>query len=175
MQPWTEWIKMYPLRAARITLVVLVNALLGAAAGFFLAFGPFSQDVPGSVPFAVLGGLAAGGYWLRQQVLAVQQRQRPARRMRLFFLAGLFLVLLVVGSLVLAQIILFGQLRLPNSDRAAASLRLFRAMQTAYPYFEDKGIDWRALYLEHRPGLENAPDRQGYYQALAGCPGSLPL
>ena len=168
MQPWMVWIKKHPLHAARTALVVLFYTLVGAAGGFFLAFGPFSRDAPGSAPFAILGGLAAGGYWLRQQVLVVRQQHRPARRMRRFFLAGLFLAGLAVGGLVLAQSILFGQLRLPNSDRAAASLRLFRAMQVAYPYFEEKGIDWRALYLEHRPGLENAAGRENYYQALAG-------
>ncbi len=46
---------------------ILFNAALGALGGMFLAWGPLNGRYPLIFLFALLGGMAGGDLWLRQQ------------------------------------------------------------------------------------------------------------
>jgi carboxyl-terminal processing protease len=55
----------------------------------------------------------------------------------------------------------------PTGNRGANFERLWRAMDYAYPYFEEKGIDWHALRDRYYPQAAEAESDGDYWRVVA--------
>ncbi len=161
------WFKANPIKAVLRTLFVLVNFILGGAAGYFFAFGPLSLAAPWPVIFGIVAAVFSGAYWALQQKHAVSGNKQRASVLRNRFVAALATIFIAAGAVALYQGYFFGQFVLGNVDRMARTDDLARAIQAAYPYFEEKGLDWREIYQTHRPKIASAKSDEEYYLRLS--------
>jgi len=156
------WAREHPVRAGARLFVVLLAAAWGGASGGFLAWGPLMAGQAVVVLLGIAGATLHGGLWLRQQLAAVRGQRGAARR----WLRGLLLahagIFLAVTAVVGLQLFRVGQFRPPTSDRLASFDRLTEAMETAYPYFDLKGIDWEAMVARYRPRVASAESDEAY-------------
>ncbi len=51
---------------------------------------------------------------------------------------------------------------------------LFQKVSREYPFTQDKGIDWQALYEQYQPAIANARDDEQFYRALKDFASSIP-
>lgn len=165
----TSYIRQRPLQIAWVGL----NILLGAGAGAFLFWGPFTLNGLWPVLGGLLGGMAAGLPWYEHLRSLEQGEVEKARqiRKRLFWIQGMILV--GVGATMLAQYHLFGALKPLTQNRQASFNRLWWAMEKAYPYFEEKGVDWRVVKEKYAPLIARASTDDEYFQTIGAALGEL--
>ena len=53
-----------------------------------------------------------------------------------------------------------------DMTRAEAFDTMFQRMRVEYPFTQDKGIDWDALYAEYAPQIKNARSSYAFYQVM---------
>jgi len=51
---------------------------------------------------------------------------------------------------------------------------LFQKVSREYPFTQDKGIDWQALYEQYQPAIADARDDERFYRALKDFASSIP-
>ena len=77
------------------------------------------------------------------------------------------LVLVTVALAAVIPLTRVGMLPLPGETRSVNFWRLWRALDYAYPYFDQKGADWGAVYEHYAPLVAQAESDEAYW-ALAG-------
>jgi carboxyl-terminal processing protease len=146
---------------------VFFNFLFAAAGGAILAFGPLDGDQLFIISMALIAGLVGGGLWARQQAAAARGEEKIARSWKKRLSASMLAIILFVSITSFVQLYQNGQLPPFSKDRVANFDRLWRSMNTQYPYFELKGIDWQAFYSHYRPLVEAAQSDQEFFSVLS--------
>jgi carboxyl-terminal processing protease len=118
------------------------------------------------VVVGLIGGLLPAGLWARQQLVAIRGHRETARRWRWILLGSQAAIFLGISLLVVIQLYQIGTLPPLNQDRVANFDRLWRAMAKHYPYFEEKAIDWDAMYARYRPQIEEATSDAAYFTLI---------
>lgn len=137
---------------------LFVCALAGVIAGA-LTFGPLHRPAPVAVGVAVMAALLYGALWAWQQ--------RAVRRWGWGFVAAPFVILVGAALIALAQLYSMGQFPPLTQDRVANFDRLVSAVERAYPYFDEKGIDWAAAVVAARPQVAAAQSDEEAHRAIA--------
>ncbi|GEM_PF-6895641 len=116
------------MKSLRATLWIVFNLALGLAAGVALGWGPLAAPAPVIVALGLAGALVGAGIgrWAGTQ----------ARRRAVW--AGHGLILLAAALAALIPFYRVGALAPPGETRAANFQRLWRALDYAYPYFQEK-------------------------------------
>lgn len=135
----------------------LFNLILGLAGGITLGWGPLGASTSVIVALGLAGALFGGaiGRWT----------QTPAQRRWVW--AGHGVILLAIALAVLLPLYRIGMLSLPGETRSANFARLWRALDYAYPYFAEKGVDWDALYAHYAPQAQQAQSDEAYWRVVA--------
>lgn len=168
-----QWVQTHPRESVVRTLGVLFNAGVGALLVGLAAYGPLRADSTGVIVLAAAGAIAYGGLWFGQQRMTDSGREQVARRWRRGLIVLPFLFVLIIVALSALQLYRVGQIMMPTQDRVAGFERLWSAMNTAYPYFDTKGIDWGAVHDRYRPQVEADETDGEYYTVIAQMLGSL--
>ncbi len=147
------------MKGLRSPLWILFNLALGLVGGLTLGWGALAASGWVVVLLGFLGALlgAGIGWW--------SARGEGARRRYVLWGHGALFVLVVVAALI--PLYRVGLLPLPLQSREANFERLWRAMDYAYPYFEEKGVDWDALYERYVPQVEQAESDEAYWGVVA--------
>ncbi len=143
---------------------IVLNACLAAFCGVVLAFGPADFNPPWIFVSGAVFGLLGGGLW----VWALWTEYRPlklSRQRRLLF-AMLFLFLAII-LISLIQLNGAGQLFTANHDRVKNFKKLWQVMDAHYPYFDEKQVDWKAIYQRYYPQVQNTQSNQEFYVLVA--------
>ncbi len=147
-----------------LLLMFLAAGLLGA----FLAWGPGDQDSP----WVIAGcGLLLGGLhlslWVRQRRFVLTGQNDLAQRWRQALLGANGALLLGAALTVLLSLHQYGFFPPLNPSRTAAFERLTRAVGRAYPYFEQKKLDWEEITARYQPRVSAAGDDAAYFDLIA--------
>ncbi len=145
------------MKPSRVFLWILLNLALGLAGGVTLGWGPLAAPAPIIVALGLAGALLGAG---------IGRWSRPAARRRIVW-AGHGLILLAVALATLIPLYRIGALTPPGETRAANFERLWRALDYAYPYFEQKGMDRDALYAAYAPQAAAAASDGDYWRVVA--------
>ncbi|MFQ3662883.1 MAG: S41 family peptidase [Chloroflexaceae bacterium] len=145
------------MKPSRAFLWVLFNLALGLAGGVTLGWGPLAAPAPVIVALGLAGALLGAG---------IGRWSRPVARRRIVW-AGHGLILLAVALAALIPLYRIGALALPGETRAANFARLWHALDYAYPYFEQKGVDRAALYASYAPRAAAAASDGDYWRVVA--------
>ena len=132
----------------------MFNLLLGLAGGIALGWGPLAASTPVIVALGLAGALLGGGIgWWTQ-----------TKTQHHWLLAGHGVILLLLAVALAAVILLYriGMLPFPGETRSANFARLWRALDYAYPYFAEKGVDWDAAYARYAPQAQQAHSDEVY-------------
>ena len=132
-----------------------------------LAWGPCNLDGWLVIAAGVFGAALGGWAWGWQARLAICGKNRSAKRFWNALLGFALTVLIIAGAVVLIMEIQFGQIPLPNDSPEQAFERLWKAMDHAYPYFDEKDVNWQQMYSEYFPLARLAPDSQSYFAIIA--------
>ncbi len=138
---------------------ILLNLALGLAGGLTLGWGALAASGWVIVLLGCLGALLGGllGGWSAQG--------GGARRRYVLWGHGAILLFVVLAALI--PLWRAGMLPLPLESRKANFERLWRAMDYAYPYFEEKGVDRDALYARYALQVEQAESDEAYWGVVA--------
>lgn len=136
---------------------VLLNLTLGLAGGVTLGWGPLAASTPVITAFGLAGALLGGGIGWRTQTKA---RRR-------WVLAGHGVIVLAVALAAVIPLYRIGMLRWPGETRSANFERLWRALDYAYPYFDEKGVDPDALYARYASQAHQAQRDEEYWRVVA--------
>ncbi|NLF14062.1 MAG: hypothetical protein GX597_19955 [Anaerolineaceae bacterium] len=158
-----RWATAHPWQASLRATWLLLNLLLGGASGAFLAWGPLGGTWPLMAVLGMAGAIVPAALWARQQIAAIQGSQETARRWHRALLGGQAAILAGVVMLSVVQLYQAGTFAPLSQDRLANFDRLWRAMDTQYPYFQQKGIQWEELAARYRPQIAEASSDQEYY------------
>ncbi len=136
---------------------IFINMILLAAGGVTLGWGPLAAPVPVIVGLGLLGALLGGGigWWSCSK----------ARRRGVRIAHGV--IFLGVALAAIIPLYRVGTLPLPGETRSANFRRLWRALDYAYPYFEEKGVNRDTLYDRYYPQVVQAPDDKAYWSVIA--------
>ena len=135
----------------------LFNLLLGLVGGITLGWGPLAASTPVIVTLGLTGALLGGsiGWWT------------PAKAQRRWVLAGHGVIFLAVALAAVIPLYRIGMLPLPGETRSANFKRLWHALDYAYPYFAEKGVDWDAIYAQYAPQAHQAQSDEAYWRVVA--------
>lgn len=136
---------------------VLLNLILGVVGGVTLARGPLAASTPVITALGLAGALLGGGIGWRTQTTA----------QRRWVLAGHGVIVLAVALAAAIPLYRIGKLRWPGETRSANFERLWRALDSAYPYFEEKGVDPDALYARYASQAHQAQSDEEYWRVVA--------
>jgi len=147
----------YLMQRAHAIRWILLNLTLGLAGGITLGWGPLAAPTAGIVALGLLGALLGGGIGWRTQT----------KTQRRWVWAGHGVILLAVVLAAVIPLYRIGMLPLPGETRSANFARLWRALDYAYPYFEEKGVDWEAVYAQYAPQAQQAHSDEAYWRVVA--------
>lgn len=145
-----------PLRRHAVAWTLL-NAAAGLVGGLTLGWGPLAAPAAVIVALGLLGALL-GGTVARRADRAGQRR---------WVLRGHAAILAAVALAALIPLYRIGALAPPGETRQGNFRRLWRALDAAYPYFEQKGVDWDTLYARYAPQVAEAPNDEAYWGLVA--------
>ncbi|MBN2046676.1 MAG: S41 family peptidase [Anaerolineaceae bacterium] len=143
------------------------NFVAGALGGAVLAYGPLEAGWTVVALFALAGGGLMGYAWLRQVSFARRGDALMAKKLRNRLLIAQLAVLLIVGGIALWQLTAQGMFKPLRSDYDTAFERLWNAVDQSYPYFDEKGIDWKAVYAEYQPRAAEAQSDEVFFTVIA--------
>jgi len=161
-----RWASAHPWQAVGRALWLLFNLIFWGASGAYLAWGPLVGEWPLMVVVGLIGGLLPASLWARQQLAAIRDHRDTARRWRWALFGGQAAIFLGIGFLVVVQLYQIGTFAPLSQDRTANFVRLWAAMAKHYPYFEEKDIDWEAMYERYRPQIEQATSDEAYFTLI---------
>lgn len=145
----------------------LANALAGAWAAVELARSPVLAWPPlGQALLGVAGAIPMALYWGKHARAVARGRRRAARRLRAWFGGCVGAIVGALGTAFLVSGMANGMFRPLARDRLVAYDRLGRLMARAYPYFDEKEVDWPALLNRYRPAIKAAASDAAYADAL---------
>lgn len=137
-------------------LWTFLNAALAALGGGTFALGVLELS-PLWITLVALGfALSVGALWI--WALRSAARTRTLGALTLAFL-------LILGSVSLVQMRAAGQILVNTSDYLENFKQLCAVMQTHYPYFEQKNVDWSAACRRYE-SLARAAQTDAEYHAL---------
>lgn len=140
--------------------ILFTCVIAGIVAGAFV-YAPLHLPTFAAVTVMVPAGLIYAWLWVRAQRAA-----HPRRWGWTLSLAPIG-VIVAAAALALTQLHSMGQFAPLTQDRAANFDRLMRAIDRAYPYFDEKQIDWQAQVAAARLQVEAARADADYFQAIA--------
>lgn len=115
----------------------------------------------------MLGGIAPALLWIYHLSAVLNGRSKAAHRLRIrTFLSFLTLILAWIG-VTLAQSYQFGTIPPINERYPKTFNRFWRAVDRAYPYFDQKGVDWDEIYSEYLPRVEEATEPSEFHNLVA--------
>lgn len=143
-----------------------VNSLLAALLAGFLVWGPLNGSLTAVAIVGPLTGVVALALWSLQTRAALRGDGRRARHLGRWLL-GVPLSLVAAALLVATvQLYTLGALGPTSSDRVAEFERLWKTLDRHYVYFEQKGVDWDAVYAQYRPIVAEAGDDSAYFRSI---------
>lgn len=148
-------------------LGILLSCVLAGVVTGAIVYGPLHQPAQVAGAVSLLAGLLYSGMWIRQQRLGARGLHSTAHRWRWGLILAPFVVILGAAALALFQLYSMGQFRPLTEDRVVNFERLVGAMDAAYPYFDEKQIDWGAMVATVRPQVEAAQTDDEYFDAIA--------
>ena len=138
-------------------LWVILHLLLGALLGAAIGWGPLAAPTGGILVLAVgLATLFVGLAWWAWRVQRIH-----------LLLWGHVGILLLIGGISLVPLYRVGTFPPPSQAPEANLRRLLAAMAYAYPYAEEKGIDWgevEARYLSRASQIEG---HEAYWRVVS--------
>jgi carboxyl-terminal processing protease len=136
---------------------ILLNLTLGLAGGITLGWGPLAASTPAIVLLGLAGALLGGaiGRWT------------PDKAQRRWVWVGHGVILLALALAAVIPLYRIGMLPLPGETRGANFERLWRALDYAYPYFAEKGVDWDTIYARYAPQAQQAQSDEAYWRVVA--------
>lgn len=144
-------------------LWVLFNIISGAALGWLICYGLLNLDGWPVWAGTVLAGAAIGGLWVWQWSVDLRSQADQARRVKLGLVGFMLAAVLVIGGYSLWSLYRIGRI-LPNTASYAGNFeRLWGAMKAAYPYFDEKGVDWAAVREHYAPLVAQVKSDEEYY------------
>jgi carboxyl-terminal processing protease len=136
---------------------ILPNLLLGLAGGLTLGWGPLAAPTAAIVALGLLGALGVGA-------VAWWSDRAGRRRWVLWGHAAIFTYVALAALIPLYRI---GAIAPPGETRQGNFRRLRRALDVAYPYFEQKGVDWDAVTTRYASQVAEAPNDEVYWGVVA--------
>lgn len=152
--------------AARLAFLLLMTAL-GSGLFAFLAWGPLNAPLWLVILAGLAGGIIHASLWSRQMVLSIHGNKKAARRWKYALVSTGIAILLGMAALMLIPLYQVGYFPPASSDRVTNFERLWRAVDRAYPYFEQKGVNWQGVYDRYLPRVQSAGSSQEYFQAIS--------
>ncbi len=144
---------------------------LNFALGFWAAWQ--LTRLPGVIlaPFwdfliALIGGILPAMLWTLQSWAVIDQNENTARRLRNGILTVVVVPVICLLTVFILQQFRYGQFPPINRDHEAVFRRLWRAMDRAYPYFEEKGLDWGAVYETYLPEVQATASDEAFYEVI---------
>jgi len=148
-------------------VALLVATAAGTVGGIALAQSPLLAWPPvDQALLGLAGGLAMLLFWSIHAHALAQGHQAHARKMRVRFGIAFGGLAAIAGLTFLPSGRYWGMFGPLASDRLAAYDRLGRLMARAYPYFQEKDVDWPALLAAYRPRVMEADSDDAYARAL---------
>jgi carboxyl-terminal processing protease len=146
-----------PTKSWSSRLWLALNLILGLIGGITLAWGPLAAPWPIVALLGLTGGLLGGlvGWWSA----SVRRRSRGV-------LLGHGVILLVVAAAALIPVYRIGMIAMPGETWEGNFRRLWRAMDYAYPYFEQKGVDWDDVYRRYAPQMAQVESDHAYWRLV---------
>src|SRR5690606_108431 len=146
--------------------VLLASLLAGIVAGA-VVFAPLHLPALLAVTVMFLAALLYIALWSHQGRVAARGARAKGRRWAWGLALAPLLFVLGTGGLALFQLYAAGQFPPITQDRVSNFDRLTRAIAAAYPYFDEKGIDWAAMTASARPQIESVQNDDDYFSAIA--------
>ncbi|MGC9398289.1 MAG: S41 family peptidase [Anaerolineae bacterium] len=169
----SAWAKAHPGQATGRALFVLLHLILNSGLAGFILWGPLNLAL---TPAAVLGTLIGGGsavLWARQQLALIQGDKTLARRRRTPLLSAP-LIALTLGLTAVGQLYHLGAIAPLAREPEKGFERLWKLMDRHYVYFEQKHIDWNAVYERTRPRVAEAESETAYFRVIAQMLDEIP-
>jgi carboxyl-terminal processing protease len=162
-----RWARSHPQQALLRGVWILFNFVVQAVLVGALAWGPLHTSIPVAIALAVAGGTVYAALWTYQQIASVRGLRSTARRWATGLVVAPMLLALSIGATAVIQLYNMGQFDPLTQDRLRNFDRLSRAVDAAYPYFEEKSIDWDATIAAYRPRVAAAADDDEYFALIA--------
>jgi carboxyl-terminal processing protease len=154
---WITCVKDVWMKRQRGIAWILFNLALGVLGGVTLGWGPLAVSAPVTVALGVLGaGITGGLAW----VSARAERRR-------WVLVGHGMVLVGVALSAIIPLYRIGTIRVSGNSWSSNFEQLWQAMDYAYPYFEEKGVDWDEMHARYAPQVAGVNSDEGYWRIVA--------
>lgn len=148
---------------------VVINIILGFALGWLISFGFLNLDHPAGI--GIISFISAGFHgliWLK--IFNDKKRQPTLQRMIILIQ---IITVLIMGGLFISQRFIFQNEPMISRDYEKTFGKLQRAIARAYPYFEQKGINWNQVYEKYQQEAMNARNDQEFQLTIAHMLGEL--
>jgi len=163
-----NWAQSHPWKTALRAVWLVANFIFGFWAANQI---PWFAGAHGSqflkISIGILGGVIPLLVWGLQTWYLVSGKEQLAKRLRNGILIGIGAIVFSLLVVFLIQLYLFGQIAPINRDHVVIYNRLWKAMDRAYPYFDEKGVDWDVVYDKYLPEVEEAGSSDAFYQAIS--------
>ncbi len=148
---------------------VALNTVLGFALGWLISFGFLNLDHPVVIGLICTGSAGLHGFiWFR---ILDNKNKRPS--MKYIFIVFQSIIVLIIGGLFISQKITFQNTPMISRSYEKSFEHLYHAIDKAYPYFEQKGVDWNLIYEKYQPEALAAQNDQEFQMVIAHMLGEL--
>lgn len=140
--------------------LVVLNFLLNSALGVLIVGGFVGVNQWFWVSMAAfLFGFAGAWLWIKIFGKKTQLKK--------FFFMGQALIIVFLGATALVQSCIYTNQPMLSQNRVIGFERLWSAIDRAYPYFEEKEIDWDAVYDIYAPQIRETKTDGEYYELIS--------
>ncbi|NTV37565.1 MAG: hypothetical protein HGA53_11490, partial [Anaerolineaceae bacterium] len=133
-----DWSRLHPYQSAARLIFLFFVIALGGGLFAFLVWGPLNAPLWLVVLAGLIGGSLHALLWIRQMVLSIHGKKQAARRWKYALVSTGIAIMLGMAALMLIPLYQMGYFPPASSDRVTNFERLWRAVDLAYPYFEQK-------------------------------------
>lgn len=148
---------------------LVINVILGFALGWVIAFGFLNLNHPAIIgTICVFSSGVHGFVWIR-----ILRNDRKLSLIKKYFVLCQILVAMLIGSLYFSQRLFFENSPMWTRNYEKSFEKLYLAVEKAYPYFEEKGVDWYLVYEKYHPEIQNVSDDQEFQVVVANMLGEL--
>lgn len=161
------WYKKNPKKSILHSIWILVNLLLGLAASSALIRSPIIDPGPLTAGLLISAGtLLPAAVWAAHAYFSLTDQSGAARGIRRAALAAAALAFLIPGALAFRQAYQFGMLPPMRETHSETYDRLWRALDRAYPYFDDKDLNQEDLYSRYRARIAGAETAEEFHREI---------
>ena len=162
-----DWSRLHPYQSAARLIFLFFVIALGGGLFAFLVWGPLNAPLWLVVLAGLIGGSLHALLWIRQMVLSIHGKKQAARRWKYALVSTGIAIMLGMAALMLIPLYQMGYFPPASSDRVTNFERLWRAVDLAYPYFEQKEVNWQGVHDRYLPRIQSASSSQEYFQAIS--------